>query len=206
MLGATVGKSNRVRSNGISISLAGLSSVEGSLGVIISYGVFKCVGFGRTIISWFGVVGRGRFVVCRSVDNWGMDNWGMVCRSMDNWGMVSRSVDNWGMVCRSMNNWGVVRSWGGMVSNSMMGNTMMGNTMMSKTMMTNTVMTNAMMNSVVTSYVGWGVGSGDGSRSNHSSRVFFGVVISMDSLWGSVGLTSHSSGIGTMGLVNGVAH
>jgi hypothetical protein len=128
-----------------------------------------------------------------------MDNWGV-----DNWGMVSRGsmVDNWGSVVgRSMDNWGVVRSWGGMISN-----TMMGNTMMSKTMMTNTMMTNAMMNSVVTSYIGWGVGGGDGSRSNHSSRVFFGVVISMDSLWGSVGLTSHSSGIGTMGLVNGVAH
>ena len=47
-----------------------------------------------------------------------------------------------------------------------------------------------------------GVGSRLCSGSYYSSRVFFRVVIGMNSLGSSMGLASHCSGIGTMGLVN----
>merc|ERR1719211_229700 len=169
MLGTTIGKSNRVRTNSISVTSTGLSSIEGSLGVVISYGVFKSVGLSWAIIGsrGSGMVGRGRLVVSWGrgmVDYGGMDHRGMVGRSMvDNRSrMVGRGVVNRGMV-------NSVVSWG--------------------------------MGRVVSTNIGRGVGGGDSSGSNHSSGVFFRVVIAMYSLGSSMGLTSHCSGIGTMGLV-----
>merc|ERR1719211_204003 len=87
MLGTTIGKSNRVRTNSISVTSTGLSSIEGSLGVVISYGVFKGVGLSWAIIGsrGSGMVGRGRLVVSCGrgmVDYGGMDHRGMVGRSM----------------------------------------------------------------------------------------------------------------------------
>merc|ERR1719211_916360 len=74
MLGTTIGKSNRVRTNSISVTSTGLSSIEGSLGVVISYGIFKSVGLSGAIIGSRGrdVVGRGRLVV-----GWGVHHGGM---------------------------------------------------------------------------------------------------------------------------------
>jgi len=177
MLCATIGKSNRVRTNSISITSTGLSSIEGSLGVVVSYGIFKSVGLSWTIIGGF-MVGRGRFVVCwggSMVDyRSGMDHGGMVGRSMDHRGMVSGSmVDHRSSmvgrgVVNSMVNWGM--DWG--------------------------------VDRMITTNISRGVGGGDGSGSNHSSGVLFRVVISMNSLGSSMGLASHCSGIGTMGLVN----
>merc|ERR1719211_285331 len=172
MLCATIGKGNRVRTNSVSVTSTGLSSIEGSLGVVISYGVFKSVGLSWAIIGsrGRGMVGRGRLVVSWGrgmVDYGGMDHRGMVGRSMvDNrgsmvgWGMVNRSS----MVCRGVVNRGMVNSvvsWG--------------------------------MGRVVSTNIGRGVRGGD------SSGVFFRVVIAMYSLGSSMGLTSHCSGIGTMG-------
>ena len=177
MLCATIRKSNRVRTNSISITSTGLSSIEGSLGVVVSYGIFKSVGLSWTIIGGF-MVGRGRFVVRwggSMVDyRSGMDHGGMVGRSMDHRGMVGGSMvdQRSGMVGRgvvnSMVNWGM--DWG--------------------------------VDRMITTNIGRSVGGGDGSGSNHSSGVFFRVVIAMNSLGSSMGLASHCSGIGTMGLVD----
>merc|ERR1719211_758782 len=94
MLGTTIGKSNRVRTNSISVTSTGLSSIEGSLGVVISYGVFKSVGLSWAIIGRL-MVGRGRLVV-----SWGrgmVDGGSMVGRGMVNRGsMVSRGMMNRG--------------------------------------------------------------------------------------------------------------
>merc|ERR1712106_1031893 len=94
MLGTTIRESNRVRSSSVTSTITSLSSIEISIGVVISNGIG--VGVGRRLIrvSWSS-----------------MDNWGMVCgSSMDNWGMVGGSnMDNWGMVGgSSMDNWSMV--------------------------------------------------------------------------------------------------
>jgi len=140
MLGTAIRESNGVRSGSISSTITGLSSVESSLGVVISNSVGVGVRRGLIGISWLSMVSRGvvdnRGVVSGSsvdnrgvVDNWGVvgrgsmvDNWGMVSwGSMDNrggmvsWGSVDNRgvVDNWGMVSRGsmVDNWGMV-SWG----------------------------------------------------------------------------------------------
>merc|ERR1711892_408888 len=107
MLGTTIRESNRVRSSSVTSTITSLSSIEISIGVVISNSIG--VGVGRRFIgvSW-GMVGGSS-----------MDNWGMVCgSSMDNWGMVGRgSMIDWSMsywVSNSMSNW-----VGNSMSNSM---------------------------------------------------------------------------------------
>ena len=85
MLGATIGKSNIVRSRNNTSSISSLSSVEVSLGVVISNSVLVGVGFVN--MSWLNI----------SSMSWSI-SWG----SMDNWGMVD-SMSNW--VVDSMGNW-----------------------------------------------------------------------------------------------------
>merc|ERR1712106_673506 len=81
MLGTAVGKSNIVRSRHNTGSISSLSSVEVSLGVVIS----NSVGVGVRLINMGGLNIRG-CGVCRG----GMDDRGMV----DNWGMVD-SMSDW---------------------------------------------------------------------------------------------------------------
>jgi len=105
MLGTAVGKSNRVGSTH-SLSVRGFSSVESSLGVIISYGVLVGVRLGGIL---------GLLVRCRGgVVGWLVDNrLGVVDRLMDNgsW-VVGRLVDNrGGVVDRLVNDRGGVVGW-----------------------------------------------------------------------------------------------
>merc|ERR1719435_276608 len=87
MLDTSIGKSNRVRSFSIAITITSLGSIESSLGVVIgnSVGVSvrgRLIRVGRLSISLYngGMVGRG------SMDYWGsMDNRG----SMDNGGSMN---------------------------------------------------------------------------------------------------------------------
>jgi len=124
MLDTAVRKSHRVGSRSIASTITSLSSIESSLGVVISNSVG--VGVGRRLIrvGWLsialhhrGMVGRGsmhhRSVVGRS----SMHNRSVVGRScVDNRGVVSGScVDNRGMV----DNWGSMDS---MNKGSMMDN------------------------------------------------------------------------------------
>merc|ERR1719229_1062286 len=103
MLGSAIRKSDIIRSRNNTSSITGLSSVEVSLGVVISNPVL--VGIGLISIGWLrGMVSRG------SVDNRGVvDNRSMV----DNWGN-SNSMSNW--VVDGMSNW-VVDSVSNWVSN-----------------------------------------------------------------------------------------
>merc|ERR1711892_1470320 len=98
MLDTTIRKSNSVRSFSITSTITSLSSVESSLGVVISNTIG--VSIGRRLIR----VSNGS-----SVDKGSsMDKRGVICRSsMDNGGsMIYRSMDNRGMVCWcSMDNW-----------------------------------------------------------------------------------------------------
>ena len=94
MLGATIGKSNRVGTSGITSSITGFSSVESSLGVVISNSVLKSVGFSRAIICWRSMVAGG-----------GMDKGSMYHGSVDN-SYGSSMVNNGGSM-HSMNGSGM---------------------------------------------------------------------------------------------------
>merc|ERR1712183_1224406 len=129
MLGTTIGKSNIIRSRDNTGSISSLSSVEVSLGVVISNSVL--VGIGLISIGWLrGMVSRGSMDNRGVVDNRGMvDNWGNsnsmgngVVGSMSNWVVDSMSnwVSNYSMV-DSMSNW-VVDSVSNWVSNDSMSN------------------------------------------------------------------------------------
>merc|ERR1719316_1897309 len=117
VLGATIGKSNIIRSGDNTVSISSLSGVEVSLRVVISNSILvsvRLISIGRFSISSSLVDNRG------SMDNWGMvDNWS----SMDNW---SNSMGNWvsnNRVVDSVGNWvgnnRVVDSMGYWVGNSM---------------------------------------------------------------------------------------
>merc|ERR1739846_11333 len=120
MLGTAIRKSNVIRSRN-NTSITRLSSVEVSLGVVISNSVL--VGIGFISIGWLrGMVSRGSVDNRGVVDNWGMvDNWGN-SNSMSNWVVdsVSNWVSNYSMV-DGMSNW-VVDSVSNWVSNHSMSN------------------------------------------------------------------------------------
>ena len=187
MLGATVGKSNRVSTINSTIGITCFSSIEGRLGVVISDSILigvgsRSIGLGLMVGSGGMVRSRGR-LVGRSVNHWSR---GVVCRSMDHRGVVgsrgrgmvgSRGmVDHWGVVGSSM-----VNHWG-MVGSSMV------------------------YGMVSVSGVGWGVGGRDSCWGDGCSRVLLRVVVGMDTLGSSMGLAMYSGGIGTMGLVDRVTH
>jgi len=119
MLGTAIRESNRVGSSSIASTITSLSSVESSLGVVISNSVGVGVRRGLIRVSWLSMVGRG------SVDNRGMvsrgsmDNRGVV----NNGGMVGRGsvVDNGGMVSwGSMDNRSSMVGWGSVDDRSSM--------------------------------------------------------------------------------------
>merc|ERR1719266_3234232 len=112
MLGATIGKSNRVSTVNSTIGITCFSSIEGRLGVVISDSIL--IGVGSRSIGLGLMVGSGGRLVGRSVNHWSMvsRSRGMVCRSMDHRGVIgsrgrgmvgSRGmVDHWGVVGSSM--------------------------------------------------------------------------------------------------------
>merc|ERR1739846_176059 len=121
MLGTAIRKSNIIRSRDNTGSISSLSSVEVSLGVVISNSVL--VGIGLISIGWLrGMVSRGSVDNRGVVDNGSMvDNWGH-SNSMSNWvvdGMGNWVSNNW--VVDSMSNW-VVDSVSNWVSNYSMSN------------------------------------------------------------------------------------
>merc|ERR1711997_106419 len=79
MLGATIGKSNRVSTANSTIGITCFSSIEGRLGVVISDSILIGVG-SRSVGLGLMVRSRGR-LVGRSVNHWSMVNRsrGMVC-------------------------------------------------------------------------------------------------------------------------------
>jgi len=134
MLGTAVRESHGVGSSSIASTITSLSSVESSLGVVISNSVGVSVRGGLIGISWLSMVGRGvvdnRGVVSgSSVDNRDVvDNLGVVGRGsmVDNWGMVSwGSMDNRGGMVSwgSVDNRGVVNNWGMVSRGSMVSST-----------------------------------------------------------------------------------
>ena len=112
VLSAAIREGNGVRSSHSSGSIRGLSSIEVSLGVVISNSVL--VGVGCVNMSWLNI----------SSMSWGI-SWG----SMDNWGMVD-SVSHWVVDC--MGNWVGNKS---MVSKWMGNKSMVGNWVSNKSMM-----------------------------------------------------------------------
>merc|ERR1712113_1149935 len=121
MLGTAIRKSNIVRSRNNTSSISSLSSIEVSLGVVISNSVL--VGIGFISIGWLrGMVSRGSVDNRGVVDNRGMvDNWGN-SNSMSNWVVdgMGNWVSNYSMV-DGMSNW-VVDSVSNWVSNHSMSN------------------------------------------------------------------------------------
>jgi len=127
ILGTAIRKSNSVRSRNNTISIRGFSSVESSLGVIISNSILvsvrlrgslllnirgRLVGRGRGMVGRGslhnrGVVGRGDFHD-RGVVSWGSNNWGVVSWSYLDRGLVSWGSNNWSIVSWGSNNWSMV--------------------------------------------------------------------------------------------------
>ena len=137
VLGPAIGKSNRVFSGNSSVGISGLSSVEGSLGVIISNSVGERVGLRSLLLLMVssrgvirsrgrGVVGsRGRGMVGsggRCVSRSSMDNGSCVVGSgvVDRGCVVGSSVVNRGCVVGSIGGSSVdgssSESWGSVVS------------------------------------------------------------------------------------------
>jgi hypothetical protein len=133
MLGSAIGKCNSVLSSHSSISISGLSSTEGSLGVVIS----NSIGVGVGLWSLLFLMVGGRSMVSRgSLNNWSiMDNRGIISSldrgtissldngsSMDNRGIIG-SLD-WGTISSwsSMYNRGTISSWSSMDNRGSMNN------------------------------------------------------------------------------------
>ena len=206
MLGATIGKSNRVATSG-GITVAVFVGRESGLGVIILDSVSVFV-YSWSIISWFmvsswgmgwGMVSWGMYYWL--VYNWGnirswfVDNWGMI-RSwswfVDNWGMIwSWLVDYWGMI-RSRS-WGMIRCWCWVIDWGMD----------LSVMNWSWVVWGSMVDWGVS--VCWGV-DWDMSWGVDSSAVLFSSIRIVYVLWGSMRLASNNSVVGTMGFVDGVAY
>jgi len=149
MLDTAIRKSNRVRSLSIASTITSLSSVESSLGVVISNSIG--IGVGRRLIrvGWLSIALHHRGMVGRgSVHHRGMISWG----SMDNRGMV----DNWSSM-DSMNNWGSMNKW------SMMDNRSMDS-------MVEAMMSNRSMNGMVDSMVDTMVSNRDDGGMSNSNR------------------------------------
>jgi len=200
MLSATIRESNGVRSGNSTGSIRGLSSLEVSLGIVISNSILvsvwcrlfllmicrgSMISRGRDVVGWGrmhhrGMISWGNMHNGGSMIGWGMVDYrgSMISRGMvNNWGrMVSRS---WCMVCRSsMVYWGwSMVGWGSMVSWSSMVRRCRSISM-----------------------------CGESSWSVNSSRVFLIATIAMYRLWSSMGLAYNRGMYSAMGLVDRVAH
>jgi len=208
ILGTAIRKSNSVRSRNNTISIRGFSSVESSLGVIISNSILVSVWLrgslllnirGRLVSGGRGVVGRSSY----------LDNRG----SMDNRGMVGRGsyLDNRG----SMNNWCMI-SWGrGMVSRSSMDNggsvdnrgmISWSRGMISRGSMDYRGMVSRGRGSMVNRGRGITLLDWESSWGNISSGSLLIATIAMYRLRSSVRLAHNRSMYSSMGLVDRVAH
>ena len=127
-------------------------------------------------------------------------SWGMVGRS---WGMVGRGMNNGGMSnhSRPVNNWGMVWGGGRVVGSSVVDKR---SSMEDRGSMCDggRMRDNHRSGGVVSSNISWSVCRGNGSRMAGSSRVLLRIMVSVNSLGSSMRLTHHSSGVGTMSLVN----
>ena len=141
MLGTTIGKSNIVRSRNNTGSISSLSSVEVSLGVVISNSVLVGVGFVN--VSWLNISSVSWGISWGSMDNWGMvdsvSHWVVDC--MGNWvgnkSMVSKWMGNKSMVGNWVSNKSMVGHWVGnksMVGNWVGNKSMVGNWVSNKSM------------------------------------------------------------------------
>merc|ERR1719266_1244843 len=102
MLGATIGKSNRVSTVNSTIGITCFSSIEGRLGVVISDSIL--IGVGSRSIGLGLMVSRSRGVVCRSMDHRGV----VGSRGRGMVGSRGRGmVDHHSMVSISRVSWGV---------------------------------------------------------------------------------------------------
>jgi len=208
ILGTAIRKSNSVRSRNNTISIRGFSSVESSLGVIISNSILVSVWLrgslllnirGRLVSGGRGMVGRSSY----------LDNRG----SVDNRGMVGRGsyLDNRG----SMNNWCMI-SWGrGMVSRSSMDNggsvdnrgmISWSRGMISRGSMDNRGMVSRCRGSMVNRGRGITLLDWESSWGNISSGSLLIATIAMYRLRSSVRLAHNRSMYSSMGLVDRVAH
>jgi len=208
VLGTAIRKSNSVRSRNNTISIRGFSSVESSLGVIISNSILVSVWLrgslllnirGRLVSGGRGVVGRSSY----------LDNRG----SVDNRGMVGRGsyLDNRG----SMNNWCMI-SWGrGMVSRSSMDNggsvdnrgmISWSRGMISRGSMDNRGMVSRCRGSMVNRGRGITLLYWESSWGNVSSGSLLIATIAMYRLRSSMRLAHNRSMYSSMGLVDRVAH
>ena len=176
MLGSAIRKSNRVFSNNSTISISSLSSIEGSLRVIISYSIGIRVGFrgllllvvgSRGVIRSRGMI-RGRGI---------MDNRGSI---RGRGSMVGSSVmDRGGMVDgSSMVGSGMVDNRGGIVGSSMVdGGSMIRSSMVDR---------GGMVGSR-------GISStiGNSSRCMYSCSILLSIMISINSLRSSMRLANY---------------
>jgi len=212
ILGTAIRKSNSVRSRNNTISIRGFSSVESSLGVIISNSILISVRLrgslflnirGRLVGGGRGMVGRGSMDHRGSMDNRGsVDN-----RSMVSWG----GMDNWS----SMNNWGMI-SWGrGMISWSSVDNGGSMNNrgmiswsrgMISRGSMDYRGMVSRGRGSMVDRGRGITLLDWESSWGNISSGSLLIATIAMYRLRSSVRLAHNRSMYSSMGLVDRVAH
>jgi len=194
VLSPPIREGNRVRSSHSSGSISRLSSIEVSLGVVISNSVMVGVGCGLFLLvisgssmvcSGWGMVGGGRGMVGGGSMNYrgGMVCWGMMDNGsmMDYGGMMDRSS----MISRSM-----VYNWCSMISR---GRSMVGR----GSMVSWSSMVRRGGSIAMSRQSSWGM---------HSSRVLLITAISMYRLWGSMGLADHRGMYSTMGLVDRVAH
>merc|ERR1712018_571198 len=196
MLGAAIGKSNRVATSG-GITVAVFVGRECSLGVVILNSVSVFV-YSWPIISWFMVWSRfvGWGMVSWSMYYWLVYNWSYVWSGVvDNWGMIwSWFVDNWGVIWSWLvDGWGVIRSRGWVIHWSMD----------LSVVNWSWVVWGSMMDRGVS--VGWGV-DWDMSWGVDSSTVLFSSIRIMYILWGSMRLASNDSVVGAMRFVDGVAY
>jgi len=210
MLGAAIGKSNRVAASG-GITVAVFVGRESSLGVVILNSVSEFV-YSWSIISWFMVWSRfvGWGMVSWSMYYWLVYNWSYVWSGfVDNWGMIwswfvdnrgvirSWLVDYWGMI-RSRG-WGVIRSWGVIWSRCWVIHWSMNLSVVNWSW----VVWGSMVDRGVS--VSWGV-DWDMSWGVDSSTVLFSSIRIVYVLWGSMRLASNNSVVGAMGFVDGVAY
>ena len=195
MLGAAIGKSNRVATGG-GISVTVFAGRESSLGVIILDSVSVFI-YSWSFIGWFMI--RSWFVVSWSwVSNWLVYNWGNIWSWLVynwSWGMIrSWLVYNWGMI-RSwfVYYWGMIRSWGWVIDWGMN----------LSVVDWSWVVWSSMMDWGVS--VCWGV-DWDVSWGVDSSAVLFSRVWVVYGLWGSMRLASNNSVVGSVGFVDGMAY
>jgi len=213
VLGAAIGKSNSVRSRNNTISIRSFSSIESSLGVIVSNSILVSVGLGSSLLLNIrgGLVSGGRSMVGWGsyLDNRGsMDNRG----NLDNGGMVSRGgMDNRGGVnYRGMISRGGMDYWSGMDDRCVIcrsrGMVSGCRGMIGRGSMDNWGMISRGRGSMVDRGRGITLSDWESSRGDSGSRSLLITTIAMYRLRSSMWLAHNRGMYSSMGLVDRVAH